>query len=226
MNCNFGSKERLEEMLRDRLVCGVNYQGIQRKLLSEGDISYTGALAHSQSIDSAEDDAKKQGGSAPLQPVQYTQKGVKFASSHTSPTCYHCGGLHLAPASPHKEKVCRYCKTKGHLDRVCCAKAHALAKSDPPATGPSSDKKPPPKRTHYIQEQPEQEDNSGGNEYSLSAIHDEPCPQFTITLHINNTPLEMEVNTGARESSGRAPTLLHFFWLLFVDARLVDYAFF
>ena len=149
-------------------------------------------------------------GSAPLQPVQYTQKGVKFASSHTSPTCYHCGGLHLAPASPHKEKVCRYCKTKGHLDRVCCAKAHALAKSDPPATGPSSDKKPP-KRTHYIQEQPEQEDNSGGNEYSLNAIHDEPCPQFTITLHINNTPLEMEVNTGARESSGESSNTTTFF---------------
>ena len=113
------------------------------KLLSEGDISYTDALAHAQSIESAEDDAKKQGGSASLQPVQYTQKGVKFASFHTSPTCYCCGSLHLAPASPHKKKVCRYCKTKGHLDKVCCAKAHALAKSDPPATGPSLDKKPP-----------------------------------------------------------------------------------
>ena len=68
MNCNFGSKERLEEMLRDRLVCGVNHQlqGIQRKLLSEGDISYTDALALAQSIESAEDDAKKLGGPAPI----------------------------------------------------------------------------------------------------------------------------------------------------------------
>ena len=51
MNCNFGSKERLEEMRRDRLVCGVNHQlqDIQRKLLSEGDISYTDALALAQS---------------------------------------------------------------------------------------------------------------------------------------------------------------------------------
>jgi len=32
MNCNFGSKERLEEMLRDRLVCGVNHQGIQTQV--------------------------------------------------------------------------------------------------------------------------------------------------------------------------------------------------
>jgi len=68
-------------MLRDRLVCGVNHQGIQRKLLSEGDISYTDALALAQSIESAEDDAKKLGGPALLQPVHYTQKGVKPASS-------------------------------------------------------------------------------------------------------------------------------------------------
>ena len=52
MNCNFGSKERLEEMLRNRLVCGINHQGIQR--LSEGDISYTDALPLAQSIESAE----------------------------------------------------------------------------------------------------------------------------------------------------------------------------
>ena len=32
LNCSFGSKERLEEMLRDRLICGVNHHGIQRKL--------------------------------------------------------------------------------------------------------------------------------------------------------------------------------------------------
>ena len=62
MNCNFGSKERLEEMLCNHLVCSVNHQGIQRKLLSEGDISYTDALPLTQSLESVEDDAKKLGG--------------------------------------------------------------------------------------------------------------------------------------------------------------------
>ena len=59
LNCNFSPNERLEEMLRDRLVCGVNHQGIQRKLLSEGNISFKDAMALAQSIESAEDDAKK-----------------------------------------------------------------------------------------------------------------------------------------------------------------------
>ena len=71
-----------------------------------------------------------------------------------------------------------------------------VAKSDPPATGPSSDKK----RTHYIQEQPEQEDNSSGDEYILNAIDDEHSPPFTVTLHINNAPVQMEVNTSAAVS--------------------------
>jgi len=78
---------------------------------------------------------------------------------------------------------------------VCRAKARALAKSNPPTPGPSPDKKSP-KRTHYVQVQPEQ-DNSSGDEYSLNAIHDEHSSPFTITLHINDTPVEMEVDMGA-----------------------------
>lgn len=103
MNCNFG----LEEMLCDHLVCGVNHQGIQHKLLSEGDISYTDALALAQSIESAEDDAKKLGGPAFSQSVHHMQKGARLGSP-TPPTCYCCGCLHFAPVCPHKEKVCRH----------------------------------------------------------------------------------------------------------------------
>ena len=58
MSSNFGSNERLEEMLQHRLVCGVNHWGIQHKLLSEGnDVSYKDALALAQSIEAAEDGA-------------------------------------------------------------------------------------------------------------------------------------------------------------------------
>ena len=105
----------------------------------------------------------------------------------------------MAPACPHKDKVCRCCKKKGHLDRVCHAKARTLAKSDPPATGPSSDKKSP-KRTHYVQDQPVQEDNSSGDKYGLNVIHDDHSSPFTITLHIKYTPVKMEVDTGAAVS--------------------------
>ena len=82
---------------------------------------------------------------------------------------------------------------------MCRAKAWALAKGDLPATSPSSDKKPP-KRTHYVQEQPKQKDDSSRDEYSLNAVHNEHSLSFTVTLHINDTPVEMEVNAGAAVS--------------------------
>lgn len=34
-DCNFGSKEQLEVMLRDRIVCGIANERIQTKLLAE-----------------------------------------------------------------------------------------------------------------------------------------------------------------------------------------------
>ena len=37
-------KDTLKDMLRDRLVCGVNHEGIQRKLLAEKTLTYDKAL--------------------------------------------------------------------------------------------------------------------------------------------------------------------------------------
>ena len=44
--CNFGTT--LEKMLRDRIVCGVNCEGIQSKLLAERELTYERALAIAQ----------------------------------------------------------------------------------------------------------------------------------------------------------------------------------
>ena len=203
LNCSFGSKERLEEMLRDRLICGVNHHGIQRKLLSEGDLSYKDALALAQSIESAEDDAKKLGGTAPPQlgTVHHTQ--TSKPSLPSPPTCYRCGGPHLAPQCRHKDTECRYCKKKGHLARVCRAKGR------PPATATAL--KRPSRTTHHVQQEPEsgeteQVDSDSGNEYGLNAIQDEHSPPFTTTLYLNDTSVEMEIDTGAAVSIINEPT--------------------
>jgi len=59
LNCKFGYQDRLEEMLRDRLVFEVNHSGIQRKLLSEGELTYASTLKLAQTIEAAEKDAPK-----------------------------------------------------------------------------------------------------------------------------------------------------------------------
>ena len=47
-------KDTLPEMLRDRLVCGVNHAGIQKRLLAEKDLTFTNALDIAQALEAAE----------------------------------------------------------------------------------------------------------------------------------------------------------------------------
>ena len=65
--CNYGDK--LHEMLRDRLVCGVNHDTIQRKLLAETDLTYEKAYTLAQAIKAYTLDLKgSKNSSAPLLP--------------------------------------------------------------------------------------------------------------------------------------------------------------
>ena len=51
-HCDY--KDTLQEMLRDRLVCGVNLAGIQKRLLAEKDLTFTKALDIAQALEAAE----------------------------------------------------------------------------------------------------------------------------------------------------------------------------
>ena len=56
-HCNFG--ETLNDMLRDRLVCGINDQRLQRRLLSEPELTFAKALELAQAAEAAERNAKE-----------------------------------------------------------------------------------------------------------------------------------------------------------------------
>ena len=61
IDCEFG--DSLNEMLRDRLVCGVNDSRIQRRLLSEADLDFDKALKAALAMEMADRDAEDlQGG--------------------------------------------------------------------------------------------------------------------------------------------------------------------
>ena len=90
--CEFGAT--LDEMLRDRLVCGVQDIRIQRRLLAEPKLSLQRALDLALAIAAAEKDASKiqkedsQEGATPLNKVDTKDgKGSEI-------NCYRCGGKH------------------------------------------------------------------------------------------------------------------------------------
>ena len=56
-HCNFG--DALQDMLRDRLVCGIHDQRTQRRLLAETDLTLHKAFEVAQAIESAESQVKE-----------------------------------------------------------------------------------------------------------------------------------------------------------------------
>ena len=55
--CNFG--DSLDAMIGDRLVCGINDEQIQKRLLSEGDkLTLAKAMTFAQTIETATKDAQ------------------------------------------------------------------------------------------------------------------------------------------------------------------------
>ena len=109
-------KDSLQDMLRDRLVCGVNHEAITNRLLSEKKLDFDKALELAQSIESAERDKRHlkatQATSTPQVHHSTTQKSrnkqrsneqLKQSRQGSSVVCYRCGGFassHSLPFHP------------------------------------------------------------------------------------------------------------------------------
>ena len=126
--CDFGDAARLNEMMRDRLVCGVANEKWQR-LLAEDNLTYGKAFKLLLSMEAPEKEAKNlssnvNGGSLATQvhklhhrharqhstrnPQVKRDDGTK--SDKTTKPCYRCGG-------EHNSDKCRY---RLMLPRVVC----------------------------------------------------------------------------------------------------------
>ena len=157
--------DSLKIMLRDRLVCGINHEGIQRQLLSEKKLTYDKALEIASAMEAAAKDTKDLQ-SAPSIPVStqlhYASVGNtpgKFKGSgkatqllHRWPQnwqdksqtkntkanliCFRCGAQHLATGCRFYNAECPHCKKIEHIAKVCRSKS----------TVPSS------RPTHYVQD--------------------------------------------------------------------------
>lgn len=128
-NCNFNTY--LTDMLRDRLVCGVADERIQRLLLMEKDLTLDKAYKVCIAEEAASKDTcilkgehvnkitvqkKRYVGDARNKPIQPVSK----QSTSNSRACYRCGEeSHLANRCKHIKTPCNYCKKIGHLVKMC-----------------------------------------------------------------------------------------------------------
>ena len=183
ISCNFGSV--LDDMLRDRLVCGINDDQMQKTRLSEPKLTLEKATKVAQSVESAVQNARQL---QSAQPKQEPREGVhKVGSSplHTSEkpaiTCYRCAKTgHQSARCRHKGAKCHSCGKVGHLLVVCRSKPSQ-------ATEQSRSHQPHSVRQVKVIEE-------------LHRLFTLPSPRsrpWKTVVETDGIPLEMEVDTGA-----------------------------
>ena len=130
--CKFGNS--LVEMLRDRLICGINNDQMQRRLLAESKLNFEKAYELSQAMEMADHDARELQG-PPTAAVNKLHKATSAVARNFPTTstrlvnhknsqsnCYRCGGKHFTNECKFHQLECQFCKKVGHIEGACCSK--------------------------------------------------------------------------------------------------------
>ena len=214
--CEFG--DTLQDMLRDRLVCGCRDQRLQCKLLAEPDLTFDKAFKIAKAMEAAEKEAKDLQETPSTAVYQLGKAAANKRNPRRNPNpappnspkatdrdCYRCGAKHKPTDCKFRDAECNFCKKKGHIARVCRSKIKSTQGAQ--------------MRTHQLQTNavPDAEET---HEYSLFYTQGQNTPApILVTLKVNGSDLEMELDTGATLSviseqtyhklfpTGKAPTL-------------------
>ena len=118
-HCDFGSDfgDFLNDALRDRLVCGLYKESIQKRLLAEAELTFKKACEISQAMEMAEKNAselntestkavnalQKSSGGKPKKNPDATPKSKR---QYYDRNCYRCGGSHSPASCRFKSEKC------------------------------------------------------------------------------------------------------------------------
>ena len=185
-HCKFDAT--LDDMLRDRLVCGIRDVRTQRRLLAESDLKLKKAFELAQAAEVAEKNAKDL--QKPI--VGAVHALPKQPSTPVSDNCPRCGGKHAAATCRFKDAECHFCHKKGHLAKVCRTKARQSA---PQSCRQRRDRKSTNRRTLQVSEA----EGGADSTYTMFPVQGEAgkTDPLRVTVQVNSTDLEMEVDTGA-----------------------------
>ena len=124
LNCEFGTN--LNDALRDRLVCGLHNELIQKRLLSEPDLSLAKGSEIAFAMEAAaKDTLELQGNINKESEVNKLNQGRETVPKgkddvKSKPHCYRCGGsTHKSAECYFRSETCRKCEKLGHIQRVC-----------------------------------------------------------------------------------------------------------
>ena len=188
-SCDFG--QFLEEALRDRLVCGLKEEYIQKHLLSQKDLTLSRAVELAQGLEQAAEQASTfhSAEKAEVHKIQgknprpgskrgWEQHQKKGSSSTNSKVkCFRCGMKGHDPNDCHfKDATCYKCEKKGHTSRVCTNRG----------------------KIHQVKEQEDDwDDPEEGYLLKMDGEKKEQEKPYMVWVKMDGKEMSMEVDTGA-----------------------------
>ena len=175
--CNYNNK--LDEHIRDRLVCGIKDNRIERRLLSEGDFNLQKALEICWAMEQAERNMvilERVPEPLPIHFMKNKEVKQKYNQNSNNQTkCMICGRTgHENSECRFKNAKCFNCGKIGHLKNMCRRSEN--------------------KQTHAVS----REDSTSSEEeqiYSMFNIRTESGRVITSTIRLNNVACKLQVDT-------------------------------
>ncbi|KAI7802842.1 hypothetical protein IRJ41_020318 [Triplophysa rosa] len=204
-DCNYGAT--LNQMLRDRLVCGIDDDRIQRRLLSETNLTFETALKIAVAAETTSKnvlDLKYKTSEQVCNSVTF--HGKKFDQRQKSNTdedkdireCYRCGGRnHKANECRFKKDKCYGCGKIGHLAKACRNKG----KQGGDAVFEKRGKGIRPHRAFRVSETTESEESD--ETFTLACVKTDELKKvkpFTVEFHADGKLVKFEIDTGSSVS--------------------------
>ncbi|CAB4007397.1 Uncharacterized protein K02A2.6, partial [Paramuricea clavata] len=197
-HCNFGSN--LEETLRDRLLCGLSNQQIQKRLLAESKLKFSKAVDIAVAMETATRDAteihSKGREEKPLGLDKLTLNRPSNSSDRGPPSpvvCYRCGAnTHVATECRFKKEVCHKCGKRGHIQRAC----QAQQSQGPGRPSPRSRYQ---KSTNAVETEPDEYEHLLNN-LEVHNVNKSNSDVIWVDVKVENQPLSMELDTGSAVS--------------------------
>ena len=185
--CEFGTF--LNEALRDRFVCGMLHENIQKVLLTKAKLDLDKALEISLGMEAAAQKAKEFKGTDRTQPVM----SVQTPGAGPSNRCTRCGREnHTKGECKFRNSKCHKCGKIGHIAPVCRSKASASRQ--PQYT---------PRTTKWVDTTTDSKPVAGDDPLPsepLFVVRDRATAPYVVEVKVNGLSLQMEVDSGASVS--------------------------
>lgn len=198
-HCEFGAY--LEDALRDRFVCGLKCEAVQKRLLTEENLTFKKAVEHAVSAETAARDVQQLSNLLKVNAV--FSQGEK---------CHRCGkGNHSEDDCWYKDRECHQCGRKGHTERMCRSKSKRSQerelkpkdrKPEQKSHAHKNSVKKGKKKIHHVEaNESEGTKVDSDSDLGLYAVSQKgKYSRISVVPTVNGKKMEMELDTGAAVS--------------------------